>query len=41
MTPSLACPDPRDLERMALGKLPEAQAEQLAQNPPGNRDATR
>jgi serine/threonine-protein kinase len=32
MTPALACPDPRDLERLALGQLPEPEVETLGQH---------
>ena len=32
MTPAPACPDPRDLGHLALGQLPEAEAEQLGQH---------
>jgi serine/threonine-protein kinase len=32
MTPAAACPDPRDLERLALGQLPEPVAEPLGQH---------
>ncbi len=32
MVPSVACPDPRDLERLALGQLPEPEAAPLGQH---------
>lgn len=35
MATSLACPDLRDLERLAQGQFPEPEAEQLRQHIPG------